>query len=66
MKTTTTTSTVKLNCTLVELARMLKTTPEKLLNIKITTLEEVLDKYVKMSNAKDDFDRLAQSLHLYD
>ena len=62
----TTNSEVRLNCTIVELARILKTTPEKLLNIKITTLEEVLDKYVKMSNAKDDFDRLAKSLNLYD
>lgn len=57
---------VKLNCTLVELARILKTTPEKLMNIKITTLEQLLEKYGEMERAADDYNRLAQSLGLYD
>ena len=61
-----TTTTVRLNCSLVELARILKTTPERLMNIKITTLEEILDKYVKMNDAKDDFEKLTKSLGLYD
>ena len=61
-----TTTTVRLNCSLVELARILKTTPERLMNIKITTLEEILDKYVKMNDTKDDFEKLTKSLGLYD
>jgi uncharacterized protein YabN with tetrapyrrole methylase and pyrophosphatase domain len=54
----------KANYSIVTIARILKVNPEQLMDIKISTIEELVEKFSAKEKAVDDYNNMLKNLGL--